>query len=64
MVDALKHASNTDYTPTVLAFTTIVLILSTIAICARLWSRYLIKANTGVDDMLALLGWVSDELYD
>jgi hypothetical protein len=55
---ALKHASSTDYTTTVLAFATIVLILSTLAICARLWARYLIN-GTGVDDVLALLGWVS-----
>jgi hypothetical protein len=63
MVAALKHKSSTDYTPAILAFTTIVLTLSTLAICARLWERYLRKAGTGADDLFALLGWVSGGLW-
>jgi hypothetical protein len=55
----LKHASSTDYTPDILAFTSIAFALSTIALCARIWARTLIKSGVGVDDLLALVGWVS-----
>lgn len=55
----LKHASNTDYNPPVNAFTTVIVVLSTIAISARCYGRYLAKNVTwGADDAFAVLGWV------
>ncbi|PVH92287.1 hypothetical protein DM02DRAFT_663089 [Periconia macrospinosa] len=54
----LKHASNTDFTPALVGFTTFIVVLSTASIVARLRARYIMKASTGIDDILAVVGWV------
>ena len=58
----LKYASSTDYTLAVIVFTSVLLVLSTLAVCARCYVRWAAKnVPLGVDNAFAVLGWVRSQ---
>jgi hypothetical protein len=60
----LPHASNDDYTGSVIAFSSVILVLSTLAIAARGLARFNTKdVRVALDDGFAVLGWVNKSIH-